>query len=180
MHNESGAIKVIIEGLFLNAATELLAAYKLSYKANASSDERLSVGDESILSVITASGEGLRISCTLNIGVDTAMSLHHDVTDLNSAQDLCAEFNNQLIGKLKNKLLAYNCKVLIGLPSLIHGSKITRTPSHSADSTDYTFYCDAGALLIDLQTSIHPGLAILDEPDESLSGTVSEGTLDFF
>ncbi len=180
MNNENGAIKAIIESLFLNAATELLATYKLSHKANASSNDDSSVGDESILSVITASGEGLRISCTLKIGVDTAMSLHPDIADLNSAQDLCAEFNNQLIGKLKNKLLAYNCKVLLGLPSLIHGNKITQASSTSADSTDYTFYCDAGVLLIDLQTSIHPGLVILDEPDESLSGTVSEGTLDFF
>lgn len=180
MNNENGAIKAIIESHFLNASTELLAAYKLSHQANMSSNERSIIGDESILSVITASGEGLQISCSLRIGVDTAMSLHPDIADLNSAQDLCAEFNNQLIGKLKNKLLAYDCKVLLGLPSLIRGNQITKISSGSAESTDYTFYCDAGVLLINLQTHIHPELVILDTPDESLSGTVAEGTLDFF
>ncbi len=180
MNNEKGAIKTVIQSLFLNAATELLATYKLSQRSDTSSNENSNIEDESILSVITASGEGLRISCTLKIGVNTAMSLHPDITDLNSAQDLCAEFNNQLIGKLKNKLLAYNCKLLLGLPSLIHGNKITQSSSTDAESIVYTFYCDAGVLLIDLQTNIHPGLSILDTPDESLSGIVSEGTLDFF
>ena len=42
------------------------------------------------------------------------------------------------------------------------------------------FECEAGFFLIGLHMSIHPEFTMLDHPDESLSGFVAEGTLDFF
>lgn len=184
MNNENGKVHATIEDIFHTAASELLSNYKLS----SSSPQDLSATDATnqrsvILSIINASGEGIKILSTINVGESTARYIYTGDganAELEDLQDLCGELNNQLIGKVKNKMLAYDCKLMLGLPSCITGNSVSIHAPQSAILSEQIYTSAEGDVIVCLYTVIQPNFTMLDVANVELAGEVSEGTLSFF
>jgi CheY-specific phosphatase CheX len=183
MNNENGAVCDTVEEIFHQANNELFSGYKLEFLSSSRSQsaQEQDIQGDSIMSVLTAAGEGIKILSAIKLSAETAAYIHPTQSAApEDLQDLCGELNNQLVGKVKNKLLAYDCKLMLGLPSFISGSNLS---SHSVPNANLTerIYCSAvGNVIVCLHVVIHPDFTMLDVPNEELTGEVSEGMLSFF
>lgn len=185
MNNESGKIHQTIVDVFHVANNELFSGYKLEFKSSrcVSGDETGSISGDSIMSVLSASGEGIKILSSIKMSVSSATHIYPgDASHISaeSLQDLCGELNNQLVGKVKNKMLAYDCKLMLGLPTCITGVNVSSHSPQNAVIEERIYTTNDEDVVVCLHTVIHPAVQILDEPNEALTGAVSEGTLDFF
>lgn len=184
MNNENGKVHGVIEEIFHAANDEIFSHYKLSPTAQSPcSDDDDASENGVILSIINASGEGIKILFTINLYESTARYIYPG-DGANAAredlQDLCGELNNQLIGKVKNKMLAYDCKLILGLPTCITGQSVSSHSPQSATLSERVYYSAGGRVIVCLYTVIHPDFTMLDEANVELAGEVSEGTLSFF
>jgi hypothetical protein len=185
MNNENGTVHATIEDIFHTANNELFSHYKLSYLSSqlAPSPAETAEQNSVILSIINASAEGIKILSTINIGESTARYIYPGDganAALEELQDLCGELNNQLIGKVKNKMLAYDCKLMLGLPTCITGKSVSSHAPQSATLSERIYTSAEGEVVVCLYTVIHPDFTMLDVANVELAGEVSEGTLSFF
>lgn len=184
MNNSNGAVREVVESLFENASKEVFSPTGLTLDKvthDASICDKQIIGD-SVLSVLSASGNGIKILSSINVNFTTLKNLfpHGDSPTNDELRDWCGELNNQLVGAAKNKMLAYDCKVLMGLPTLIQGENLASVNSSDAVVSKRTFVCSGGEIITYLSTCIHKGFEIRDEPDESLTGLTAGGELAFF
>ena len=185
MNNENGKIHNAIEHVFHTANNELFAVYKLEFESSrkiTTGHETAIIGD-SIMSILTASGEGVKILSSIKMSCATATAISPD-SDLphstEALQDLCGELNNQLVGKVKNKMLGYDCKLMLGLPTCITGKNVSSHSPQHAVVVERLYRCNAETVAVCLHTVVHPAFEMLDEPNNELTGEVSEGELSFF
>lgn len=184
MNNSNGAVREVVESLFENASKEVFSPIGLTLDKvthDASICDKQIIGD-SVLSVLSASGNGIKILSSINVNFTTLKNLfpHGGTPNNDELRDWCGELNNQLVGAAKNKMLAYDCKVLMGLPTLIQGENLASVNSTDAVVSKRTFVCNDGEIITYLSTYIEDDFEIRDEPDESLTGLTTGGELDFF
>ena len=184
MNNNDGAVREVVETLFESATKEVFSPLGLRLE-RVSHDARIcdkQITGDSVLSVLSASGNGIKILSSINANFSTLSALfpHSDIPSSDELRDWCGEMNNQLVGAAKNRLLAYDCKVLMGLPTLIQGENLASVNSADAIVSKRSFQSERGEIITYLSTVIDSGFAILDEPDESLTGLTQGGELDFF
>ena len=184
MNNSNGAVREVIESLFEQAATEVFSPIGLglnSVTLDASICNKQIVGD-SVLSVLSAAGNGIKILSSINANFATLQALYPlgDNPTADELRDWCGELNNQLVGAAKNHMLAYDCKVLMGLPTLIQGENLASISSSDACISKRVFLSGEGEIITYLSTIIEPAFTIRDEPDESLTGLTQGGELSFF
>lgn len=185
MNNENGKVNAIIEDIFHTANDELFSNYKLSCSASRppslATDETQK--NSVILSIINASGGGIKILSTIKVDETTARFIYPGdgaQAALEDLQDLCGELNNQLVGKVKNKMLAYDCKLMLGLPTCVTGKSVSSHTPQSATLSERIYVSAKGVVVVCLYTVIHPDFTMLDVANVELAGEVSEGTLSFF
>jgi hypothetical protein len=91
--------------------------------------------------------------------------------------DWTCELVNQLIGRMKNKLRAYDVSFRLNVPRLIAGSGL-RELDHGIR---YRFSCDYGAIAACLDVLITPGFVLRPrEADETAEPLVQEGDFTLF
>jgi hypothetical protein len=92
-----------------------------------------------------------------------APGLEIDAADL---PDWTCELANQLLGRVKNKLRAYDVSLSINVPRIIAGKEVTDLD----DGLRYRFSCDFGTLSACLDVLTAPGFVLEKrEQDESLA-----------
>jgi CheY-specific phosphatase CheX len=185
MNNENGKIHQTIESVFHAANNELFGGYKMEYQSTRRLEglQSDSISGNSIMSVLSASGEGIKILSSIKISATAAAYIYPGDganASQETLQDLCGELNNQLVGKVKNKMLAYDCKLMLGLPTCIAGINVTSHTPQNAVIDERVYKVNGEDVIVCLYTVIHPAAEILDTPNEALTGSVSEGMLDFF
>src|SRR4051812_1990116 len=117
--NEKTANEIVID-LYIHACDELFTAYGLTACLQRQDADRHDAKEASYISILGASGEKIRISSTLNIGAILLAKLHPSGAKnvpQRELEDWCQELNNQLVGRVKNKLLRLGSEVITGLPS---------------------------------------------------------------
>ncbi len=184
MNNAKGAIREVVEGLFEKASCEIFNPVQLALDSivmDASACTKQVVGD-SVLSVLSASGNGIKILSSINASISDLQSLfpHSDTPSIDEVRDWCGELNNQIVGAAKNHLLAYDCKVMMGLPTLVQGENLASIGANEASVSKRVFNSPKGQIITYLATVIAPGLEIRDSPDDALTGLNTSGELDFF
>ncbi|RYE53109.1 MAG: hypothetical protein EOP48_15065 [Sphingobacteriales bacterium] len=182
MDNSNNAVHARIIELFKDMGAELFAPYRFHYRHSTEAEPDV-LEDECFMSVLSASAEGIKILCYIRFATDVgAYIFNGDNVHRSSEQirDLCGELNNQLVGKVKNRLLAFECRLILGLPTHLSGKKLAASCSTHAVVATHTYSSTAGNLDVVVHTIIHDEFAMADEPDESLVGAVEEGTLAFF
>lgn len=184
MNNRNGEARDVIESLFESATTDVFAPIGASLESvaiNAIDCDKKVVGN-SVLSALSASGNGIKILSSINASFSTLAKLfpHSKDAPSDELRDWCGELNNQIVGAAKNHMLAYDCKVMMGLPTLIHGENLASTSSSEATVSKRVFTSPDGQIVTYLSTVIDPRFEMKDEPDESLTGLTAGGELDFF
>ena len=184
MKNSNGAVREVVESLFEQAGTEVFSPLGLNLDTvilDASACTKQIVGD-SVLSVLSAAGNGIKLLSSINANFETLKALYPlgENPTIDELRDWCGELNNQLVGAAKNHMLAYDCKVMMGLPTLIQGENLASIGSSDACISKRVFLAPEGEIITYLSTVIDPAFEILDEPDDSLTGLTQGGELSFF
>jgi hypothetical protein len=156
--------------VYVQASIELFSAYGLSTRLHRQQEEA-NAQRPSYVSVLGATGEGIRLSSTINAGAELLARLHPAGAKRAARRDLedwCRELNNQLVGRVKNKLLRLGCPVTAGLPVLITGSGIDTVMAPEQECRQYFFAGEHGSLALTLALVLAPDLALKEVPDDEI------------
>jgi hypothetical protein len=95
-------------------------------------------------------------------------------------EDWISELSNQLIGRLKSKLIIHNCQVSLGLPTTYFGTDINDLFVSECDRVSIYFDLDGevGACHISVET-FSDELSFSQEIDESID-ILAEGDIELF
>jgi hypothetical protein len=171
-----------VNNLYVQACGELFSAYGLTDQLQGQSADTRDRNQTSYVSAISATGKGIKLSSILNLDADLLANIHPSRADNLSQRDLedwCLEFNNQLVGRMKNKLLGFGCEVMMGLPSLITGTDVSTFSPPSFAPRQYFFASTHGCLAFTLATLLAPDFELTEAesaPDSQpvmLEGAVS-------
>lgn len=158
-------ISTVID-LYVRASGELFSAYGLAASGR---DGRARKRHETrFVSILSATGEQIRLLSTLNVDESLLASIHPSgAANLpqRELEDWCRELNNQLMGRMKNKLLRVGCEIMTGLPSLITGTDISAVVAPDLDFREYFFASAQGRLESTLAMLLAPTLAFAGAPD---------------
>jgi hypothetical protein len=145
------------------ACTELFDAYGFTQHLRPESARADATGHTTYASVLSAGGKGIRISSTLSLDRELLRQTHPskaaEVPE-REIEDWCRELNNQLVGRLKNKLLRAGCEMTTGLPVLVRGTDIVAVTSEDQNFRQYYFSSKYGNLTFTLAMLLSPGLAL--------------------
>jgi hypothetical protein len=181
----AGACERVAE-LYTQSCSELLGAYGLAERLSRLDDRRPQPGSARYVSVLGLTGEGVRLVSTMDFDVALLRATYPTSDSAPTQQDLedwCRELNNQLAGRLKNKLLPLGCSVMLGLPSLITGVAITSIDQADLDTRWIHFQSADGDLSLSLVSHIAPDVVLADEPaaaTEQEAGILFEGGFQLF
>jgi hypothetical protein len=135
------------------------------------------------VSALGASGEGIAIMSILKIDRDLLTSLHPlgsaDISQL-YLEDWCRELNNQIVGRLKNKLLRYGVGISLGLPVLLSGTDVTTIAAPHLTVSERSFESQDSLMSLALSTILHPDLEFLEQPSSEEESALLEGSLALF
>jgi hypothetical protein len=175
-----------IEGLFENVCVDLFESLNCSARHIQLSDYELESNliDAPIACIDAGSDE-----VELMIGLQLPMSVlaltypvQADITgvDEERLEDWTSELSNQLIGRLKSKLLAHKCQVSLGLPTTYFGTDIGELITGVNEIKSIIFdldgeYC-ACHILID---TFSDELSFSDGVDNSID-IMAEGDIELF
>jgi hypothetical protein len=175
--------RAILSGLFLEAINDWLSLNAIG----SGLVKELDTGTDprhipNYVSVLGATGEGLALSSTMTVDRELLVNTHPlGPTDILPADldDWCRELNNQLVGRLKNKLLSRGVVVMLGLPVLIRGTDVTTVGSPDLTVTQHVVRTANGRLSFHLSTLIDENLTI---PEQSCASeeVLLEGAVALF
>jgi CheY-specific phosphatase CheX len=83
-----------------------------------------------------------------------------------SLREWIAELSNQLLGRIKNKLVVHGVTLHMSTPSVLRGELIA--PVSKTPLQPYTFSCDGGVVCVWIDLEIVPGVdltQVTDTPD---------------
>jgi hypothetical protein len=163
-HNTAAPIATVID-LYVAASAELFSAYGL---VSGAKDNAPRLRHETrYVSILSATGEKIRLLSTLSIDESLLASMHparEPKLSQRKLEDWCRELNNQLMGRVKNKLLRVGCEVMTGLPSLITGTDVSAVAPPELDFREYFFASAQGRLESTLAMLLAPDLVLAAAP----------------
>lgn len=153
MWTQDSDIDLKIGALGANACEELFGAYgvRLSTvrKSWGESDERLLSGSMGFV------GRHLRGTCLL---ATTEKALADSCPAQGKLRDWIGELTNQLVGRLKTKLLGYGVEVFVTTPIVLSGVRIRPLPRGMLEPT--VFSSTAGDVLVWVEVEADQGFAL--------------------
>jgi len=177
------ACAVVID-LHAKSCAELFTAYGLTAHVRRDTSGARSPARPSYVSVLGASGDGMRLCSTVSIDRDLLALTHPSGGQRVREQDIedwCRELNNQLMGRVKNKLLRIGCEITTGLPVLVAGTGVTVVVPPDVDSRQYFFTSEHGNMTFTLEMLFTPSFAFSDAPEFAPGEEVKrEGELSLF
>ena len=94
-------------------------------------------------------------------------------------RDWAGELANQLLGRIKNRLLSYGAVVSMGTPMVISGGGLRFRGRRTGGRERYAFTCEHGIVEVWMEVSFEPGFTLqyFESPESDVQ---SEGDLLFF
>jgi hypothetical protein len=174
----------ILNGLYIESCEALLSSYGLTVDVQEDGESPGGRSRACYISVLSASGEGISVSSMLRIDQNLVISLHPlPPADISQPdlEDWCLELNNQLVGRVKNKLLNFGRALVVGLPVLLTGTNVTGVAAPNSEVHRYSVESANGQIVFTLATLIAPGVEL--QEFEAASGdeaALVEGALALF
>ena len=176
----------ILVKLYLEAASDLLVVYgaKTNF-VGAPASKTLGRNKSSYVSVLGATGEGIALSSVLKVErnlltgmyplVDWAEIPRVDRAEISRGylEDWRRELNNQLVGRMKNKLSRYGVTLTMGLPLPLTGTADGAAGAPDLPVTEHSFRTGDGEMALTLATLVSEDL----ELQERESSTECEANL---
>lgn len=180
---EASPCAVVID-LHAKSCAELFSAYGAAAHLRRDTSGEHAPARFTYASVLEAAGDGLRLSSTVSMDRELLALTHPSGGARASERDLedwCRELNNQLMGRVKNKLLRLGCEVDTGLPVLVSGTGVTVVVPPDVDSRQYFFTSEHGNMTFTLAMLFSPRFAFRDAPEFAPGEEVKrEGELSLF
>ena len=172
----------ILNELYVQACRALLSAYGLTVNVQEQGRGASGGNKASYVSVLGANGQGISLSSMLKIERDLVISIHPSGSADVSQPDLedwCLELNNQLVGRVKNKLLGYGPVVIVGLPVLLKGTDVSAVTGPNAEVHQYSVESADGQITLTLSTLISLDVE-LHQMEPSNGAVLVEGAVALF
>ena len=174
----------IVNELYVQACSALLSAYGLVVGVREQDGGAGASNKASYVSFLGANGEGISLSSTLKIERDLVIILHPlgptGVTQPD-LEDWCLELNNQLVGRVKNKLLGYGRVLIVGLPVLLTGTDVSAVTPPNSEVHQYSVESADGQITLTLATLIAPDVELHEmEPSIDDEAVLVEGAVALF
>ncbi len=166
MSSKTAAPIATVIDLYVQSSVELFSAYGLV--AGERDTTPRTPHEMRYVSILSASGDKIRLLSTVNIDETLLIRMHPSgARELSQRhlEDWCRELNNQLMGRMKNKLLRQGCEIMTGLPSLITGTDISPVSAPDLDFREYFFASAQGRLESTLAMLLAPDLELADAPE---------------
>jgi hypothetical protein len=184
MNSSDSTEHQLLNDLYIAACRALLEAYGLTVNVQERRGDTGPRNQANYVSVLSANGEGISLSSMLKIDRDLVISLHpmsRDDMPQPDLEDWCMELNNQLVGRLKNKLIGYGAVVVIGLPLLLTGTNVSSVAAPESEVHQYSVESADGQITLTLATLIAAGVRF-HEPVPCLEeeNTLFEGMVALF
>jgi hypothetical protein len=174
----------ILNQLYVRACGELLPAYGLRVDIREKGAGTGHRNKSSYASILGATGDGIGLSSVLKIDRDLVVATHPlDLADISryDLEDWCRELNNQLVGRLKNKLLGYGHVLIVGLPTLITGTDVTSVTAPNSEIHEYCVESGQGKITLTLATLVTSGLELYEvDPPVDGEAVLLEGAVALF
>jgi CheY-specific phosphatase CheX len=157
----------MVKDLYSQVCSELLAAFGLTATIEEASGHEPCVAESGMCSLLGATGDGIKLLSSLQADRQLLAVLHPAGSDKVSRQELedcCGEINNQLVGRLKNKLLGYGCEVALGLPTLVTGDNLSAAAPGKSNISHYRCKTKAGSMNLMLATLVAPEFDLREVP----------------
>jgi hypothetical protein len=169
--------------LQVEAATDLLSTHSIQAQIIPDASAEIDWTKPSYVSVLGAIGKDIVFSSTVNIHQDLLIRLHplgvSHVSDADLA-DWCRELNNQIVGRMKNKLLRYGASVVLGLPVLLTGTRVRTVAAPDATVHRHAFQTPDGSIELTLESLVDPALELYKQESLEEEAVMLEGALALF
>lgn len=173
----------IINELYTQACADLLLAYGLTVDLREQVSSKGSHNKISYVSILGATGSGIGLSSVLKIDRDLVVGTHplgcSDIPN-DDLEDWCRELNNQLVGRLKNKLLGYDRVLNVGLPTLITGVDVGPVAAPNSEIHEYSVESAQGQIVLTLATLVSSDVELYQVESSAGEAVLLEGALALF
>jgi len=169
MHATEVSPCAVVIDVHAKSCAELFTVYGLTAHLRREKSATAAPARPSYASVLSAAGEGVRLSSTVSLDRDLLALTHPSggAASERDVEDWCRELNNQLMGRVKNKLLRLGCEITTGLPVLVSGTGVSVVVPPDVDSRQYFFTSEHGNMTFTLAMLFAPRFAFGDmAPDE--------------
>jgi hypothetical protein len=161
--------KNVFDQLLAESSRELFRARGIDLQAAAQCDTTIEYA-----AVIGFASDKLR--GMVGIGVDPSTLTQLASEDRNAgpqtnAEDWLAESVNQLVGRLKNKLLGYGAPVGLALPTLLRGVRLQFLARRPETLSSHAFQSPAGLVHVWLDVQVDPALVLKPTGDPEMQST---------
>jgi len=95
-------------------------------------------------------------------------------------EDWISELANQLVGKIKNKLLTHNCRVNLGLPTSYFGSDVSHLLSENGEISSVYFDVDGETCAFHISIEVFDDDMLFTLQEEDDSDSLDDGELELF
>ena len=178
MPNDKTVFREAIHEMLIQACIELFQQSGISIKCGTRP-----ISSAEICSVITGSGNGLTVKAFIQPDKEILTAGHpykQSGVSQNEAEDWCRELNNQLMGRLKTKLLERSCVINLGLPVLIAGHEISAAKTPEAIVLTQTFETEFGSMKLSNHMQCDSDFILLDKPAAAIHDAMHEGDIFLF
>lgn len=133
-----------IQGIFLESCKDLFQSMECDVTLTVEEDYDL---EESPIACIDGGSEDIEFMIALQLPLKV-LALTYPVAEgitkveENRLEDWISELSNQLIGRLKSKLIEHDCYVNIGLPQSFFGADVDELLAQNSQQVDYYFDID--------------------------------------
>lgn len=95
-------------------------------------------------------------------------------------EDWISELSNQLIGRLKSKLIAHECFITIGLPSTFYGADVDELLAENTNLASYYFEIDGEVAGCSISVEVYDEAMTFNLDANSFEDDQNEGELELF
>ena len=167
--------------LFDESCLEVFAEFDCDIRKT---EEVMPVKSDDPLAMIDAGSRELEIALVLRLPVNILALTYPAGADIahvseETLEDWIAEISNQLIGKIKNKLLGYNVRISLGLPNAYFGVDLDELIATDRHCFVSVFDIDNELLEVIILVDIHDPSIDLSAPPQADDGP-GGGELELF
>ena len=157
------ALLATIHRLYDDACAGVLATYGRAAAVRGFDAATVGPAAHAQLSAIHAAGDGLRVLSLVDADHDALVDMHplgHHHAGALDVADWCRELNNQLVGRLKNTLLALGCRLTSGVPALVARHELAELMDPGV-AVRTRYVPSGGGMVLTLATWLSPGHAFV-------------------
>ena len=170
--------------MYVQACGDLLSAYGLKVDIQQIVSDNSDHQRTGYVSILSATGEAIGLFSMLRIDRELVVRTHPLGSDSITTVDLedwCRELNNQLVGRMKNKVLGFGHVLVMSLPVMLTGTNVSPVLTTNSEVHQYSVKAEDGQVTCTLSTFVNPDTEF-QELESPVGGeeVLVEGAIAFF